>query len=137
MKFIKQHEKNLKKLTKKQLIQQIINHIEITTRTDEQFNESYGKLYNEKQIVESELIKIKKELEETREALSRSRSIINSWKSCVDNQSLIIKRLERWITNTWFVSDNISDELPGWIEENMVKYKIWDDKQWKFAILIK
>lgn len=58
--FIKQHKKNLKKLTRKQLIQQIINHIEITTQMENQFNEAYEKLDEEKQICESELIRTEK-----------------------------------------------------------------------------
>lgn len=57
MNFLKQHRKNLKKLTKKQLIQQILNHIEITAQIEIQFDEAYEKLDNEKQICESELIR--------------------------------------------------------------------------------
>lgn len=47
MNFLKQHRKNLKKLTKKQLIEQIINHIEITTNIESQFNDSYEELFQE------------------------------------------------------------------------------------------
>ena len=57
MNFIKQHRKNLKKLTKKQLIQQVINHIEIDAHVNNQFDMAYEKLDNEKQICESELIR--------------------------------------------------------------------------------
>jgi len=57
MNFLKKHRKNLKKLTKKQLIQQILNHIEITAQIENHFNDSYEKLDNEKQICESELIR--------------------------------------------------------------------------------
>ena len=136
-KFLKEHKKNLKKLTKKELIQQVLNHIEIDAHVNNQFDMAYEKLENEKQVCEAELINTEKELEETKESLMRSRGITDSWKSCVDSQLSIIKRLERWITNTWFVSDRLSTELPGWIEENMIEHKIWDKKQGKFAILIK
>lgn len=56
-KFLKEHKKNLRKLTKKQLIQQIINHIEIDAHINNQFDMAYEKLDNEKQICESELIR--------------------------------------------------------------------------------
>lgn len=80
MNFIKEHRKNLKKLTKKQLIQQIINHIEITTQMENQFNKAYEKLDEEKQICESELIKTENELKETQEALYRNRCQLISYK---------------------------------------------------------
>ena len=57
MKFIKEHKKNLKKLTKKELIQQVLNHIEIDTHVNNQFDMAYEKLDNEYQIAESELIR--------------------------------------------------------------------------------
>lgn len=57
MNFIKQHRKNLKKLNKKQLIQQIINHLEIDAHIQNQFDMAYEKLDEEKQICESELIR--------------------------------------------------------------------------------
>ena len=53
MKLQKKHKKNLKKLTKKQLIQKVLTHIEIKN----EFYMAYEKLDNEKQISESELIK--------------------------------------------------------------------------------
>ena len=56
-KFLKEHKKNLKKLTKKQLIQQIINHLEIDAHVNSQFDMAYEKLDEEKQICESELIR--------------------------------------------------------------------------------
>tara|TARA_R110000868_G_scaffold361475_1_gene623451 strand:+ start:719 stop:1069 length:351 start_codon:yes stop_codon:yes gene_type:complete len=116
MNFLKQHRKNLKNLTKKQLIQQIINHIEITTQMENQFNMAYEKLDNEKQICESELIRTEKslsdytelyrwfekktkekenELKETQEALRRNRKLFDGSKELVDRQLLLIKRLER------------------------------------------
>ena len=52
MKLLKQH-KNLKKLTKKQLVQKVLTHIEIKN----EFYMAYEKLDNEKQIAESELIR--------------------------------------------------------------------------------
>ena len=55
--FLKEHKKNLKKLTKKQLIQQVINHIEIDAHVNNQFDSAYEKLDEEKQICESELIR--------------------------------------------------------------------------------
>ena len=57
MKFIKEHKKNLKKLTKKELIQQVLNHIEIDAHVNNQFDMAYEKLDNEYQIAESELIR--------------------------------------------------------------------------------
>ena len=56
-KFLKEHKKNLKKLTRKQLIQQVINHLEIDAHINNQFDSAYEKLDNEKQICESELIR--------------------------------------------------------------------------------
>ena len=56
-KFLKEHKKNLRKLTKKQLIQQVINHIEIDAHVNSQFDSAYEKLDEEKQICESELIR--------------------------------------------------------------------------------
>ena len=55
--FLKEHKKNLKKLSKKQLIQQVLNHIEIDTHVQNQFDMAYEKLDEEKQICESELIR--------------------------------------------------------------------------------
>jgi len=138
-KFLKEHRKNLKKLTKKQLIQQIINHIELTTQIENQFNDSYEKLYNEKQICESELIRTEKKLKETQEALRRSRKLFEASKELVDRQLLLIKRLERWITNTWYISDSLEviKELPVWIEEDMIEYKLFDRDQGKYALLLK
>lgn len=139
MNFIKQHRKNLKKLTKKQLIQQVINHIEIDAHVNNQFDMAYEKLDNEKQICESELIRTEKELEETQEALRRSRKLFESSKEIIDRQLLLIKRLERWITNTWYVADSLEviKELPGWIEEDMIEYKLFDRDQGKYALLLK
>ena len=57
MKFIKEHKKNLKKLTKKELIQQVLNHIEMDAHVNNQFDMAYEKLDNEYQIAESELIR--------------------------------------------------------------------------------
>ena len=56
-KFLKEHKKNLKKLTKKELIQQVLNHIEIDAHVNNQFDMAYEKLDNEYQIAESELIR--------------------------------------------------------------------------------
>lgn len=137
--FLREHKKNLKKLNKKQLIQQIINHIEIYAYTNEQFNMAYEKLDEEKQICESELIKTENELKETQEALRRSRKLFDGSKELVDRQLLLIKRLERWITNTWYVADSLEliKELPGWIEEDMIEYKLLDKDQGKYALLLK
>jgi len=55
--FLKEHKKNLKKLTKKELIQQVLNHIEIDAHVNNQFDMAYKKLDNEYQIAESELIR--------------------------------------------------------------------------------
>lgn len=139
MDFIKQHRKNLKKLTRKQLIQQILNHLEIDAHVNSQFDSAYEKLDNEKQICESELIRTEKELEETQEALRRSRKLFESSKEIIDRQLLLIKRLERWITNTWYVADSLEviKELPGWIEEDMIEYKLFDRDQGKYALLLK
>ena len=160
MNFLKQHRKNLKNLTKKQLIQQIINHIEITTQMENQFNMAYEKLDNEKQICESELIRTEKslsdytelyrwfekktkekenELKETQEALRRNRKLFDGSKELVDRQLLLIKRLERWITNTWYIADSLEviKELPGWVEEDMIEHKLFDRDQGKYALLLK
>ena len=51
--FIKEHKKNLKNLTKKQLIKQLLNYVEINA----QLNMAYDKLDEEKQICEAELIR--------------------------------------------------------------------------------
>lgn len=137
--FLKEHKKNLRKLTKKQLIQQILNHLEIDAHVNIQFDMAYEKLDNEKQICESELIRTEKELEETQEALRRSRKLFESSKEIIDRQLLLIKRLERWITNTWYVADSLEviKELPGWIEEDMIEYKLFDRDQGKYALLLK
>ena len=37
-KFLKEHKKNLRKLTKKQLIQQVINHIELHAQVENEFD---------------------------------------------------------------------------------------------------
>lgn len=68
-KFLKEHKNNLRKLTKKQLIQQVLNHIEIDAHIQNQFDMAYEKLDEEKQICESELIKTEKELEEKNKLL--------------------------------------------------------------------
>ena len=138
-KFLKEHKKNLKKLTRKQLIQQVTNHLEIDAHVNNQFDSAYEKLDNEKQICESELIRTEKELEETQEALRRSRKLFESSKEIIDRQLLLIKRLERWITNTWYISDSLEviKELPGWIEEDMIAYKLFDRDQGKYALLLK
>lgn len=57
-KFLKEHKKNLRKLTKKQLIQQVINHIEITANIETKFNDSYEDLFQES-------LRYKRELEQT------------------------------------------------------------------------
>lgn len=79
------------------------------------------------------------ELEETQEALRRSRKLFESSKEIIDRQLLLIKRLERWITNTWYVADSLEviKELPGWIEEDMIEYKLFDRDQGKYALLLK
>lgn len=138
-KFLKEHKKNLKKLTRKQLIQQVINHLEIDAHVQNQFDSAYEKLDEEKQICESELIRTEKELEENQEALRRSRKLFESSKEIIDRQLLLIKRLERWITNTWYVADSLEviKELPGWIEEDMIEYKLIDRDQGKYALLLK
>ncbi len=137
--FLKEHKKNLRKLTKKQLIQQVLNHIEIYAHVNSQFDMAYEKLDEEKQICESELIRTEKELEETQEALRRSRKLFESSKEIIDRQLLLIKRLERWITNTWYVADSLEviKELPGWIEEDMIEFKLFDRDQGKYALLLK
>lgn len=139
-KFLKEHKKNLKKLTRKQLIQQVINHLEIDAHVQNQFDSAYEKLDEEKQICESELIRTEKELEENQEALRRSRKLFESSKEIIDRQLLLIKRLERWITNTWYVADWcewITEILPGWVEEDMIEYKLIDRDQGKYALLLK
>ena len=138
-KFLKEHKNNLKKLTKKQLIQQVINHLEIDAHIQSQFDMAYEKLDEKKQICESELIRTEKELEETKEALRRCRKLFESCKEIVDRQLLLIKRLERWITNTWYIADTLEQikELPWWIEEDMIEYKLFDRDQGKYALLLK
>lgn len=137
--FLKQHRKFLKTLDRRELIQQVINHLEIDAHVNSQFDMAYDKLDNEKQICESELIRTEKELEETQEALRRSRKLFESSKEIIDRQLLLIKRLERWITNTWYVADSLEviKELPGWIEEDMIEYKLFDRDQGKYALLLK
>ena len=105
MNFIKQHRKNLKKLTKKQLIDQIINHIELHAQVENQFNDSYEELFQESLQHKRELEGARIELSDTQEALSRSRNHIEICKEQIDRQLTLIKRLERGITNTWFISD--------------------------------
>lgn len=55
--FLKEHKKNLRKLTKKQLIQQILIWLDMNANQSIQFDMAYEKLDNEKQICESELIR--------------------------------------------------------------------------------
>ena len=73
MNFIKQHRKNLKKLTKKQLIQQVLNWIDISSHMESQFNDSYEDLM-------WLYVKQRTELEDTQEALSRNRNQLESYK---------------------------------------------------------
>ncbi len=73
MTFLKEHKQNLKKLTKKQLIQQVLNWIDISAHMESQFNDSYEDLmwlYVKQRI----------ELEETQEALRRNRNQLESYK---------------------------------------------------------
>ena len=93
-KFLKEHKKNLKKLTRKQLIQQVLNWIEISSKLETQFNDTYEDLDNKYQVCESELIRTewflrsaesalhyKENLqEETQEALDRCRNLLASYK---------------------------------------------------------
>jgi len=60
--FLKEHKQNLKKLTKKQLIQQVLNWIDISAHIEAQFNDTYEALDNKYQVCEAELIRTEKEL---------------------------------------------------------------------------
>lgn len=132
-KFLKEHKHNLKKLTKKQLIQQVLIWIDISSHMESQFNDTYEDLM-------WLYVKQRTELEETQEALRRSRKLFESSKEIIDRQLTLIKRLERGITNTWFISDWcewITEVLPGWVEEDMIEYKLIDRDQGKYALLLK
>ncbi len=137
--FMKQFKKDLETLTKKQLVKRLLISVEMNANQWNQFDMTYEKLDEEKQICESELIRTEKELEETQEALRRSRTIVKSDKECIDRQLLLIKRLERWITNTWYIANSLEviKELPSWIEEDMIEYKLFDKDQGKYALLLK
>ena len=137
--FMTQFKKDLEKLNKKQLVKRLLISVEMNANQWNEFDMAYEKLDNEKQICESELIRTEKELEETQEALRRSRKLFESSKEIIDRQLLLIKRLERWITNTWYVADSLEviKELPGWIEEDMIEYKLFDRDMGKYALLLK
>lgn len=87
-----------------------------------------------------ELSEVRIELEETQEALRRNRRLLDSYKEYKERTDLIIKRLERWITQNWFLSDWyewIVEVLPWWIDEDMIECKLIDKDQKKIAILLK
>jgi len=57
MKSLKEHKKNLKKLSKSELIQKVLTLTEIDIHRKNEFYMAYEELDNEKQIAESELIR--------------------------------------------------------------------------------
>jgi len=71
--FLKEHKKNLKKLTKKELIKQVLIWIDISAHMESQFNDSYEDLM-------WLYVKQRTELEETQEALRRNRNQLESYK---------------------------------------------------------
>lgn len=95
--FLEEHKQNLKKLSKKELIQQVLIWIDISANMESQFNDSYEDLDNKYQVCESELIKIEKELEETQEALRINRNQLESYKEFESIFVVIRKRLTLYI----------------------------------------
>lgn len=84
-----------------------------------------------------ELAEVRIELEETQEALRRSRNQITTYKEWAIRSD---KLRERWITQNWFLSDWyewIVEVLPWWIDEDMIERKLIDKDQKKIAILLK
>lgn len=71
-KFLKEHKKNLKKLNKKQLIEQVLNLIEINTQQSINFSDledEYNSLDEKFQLAETELIRTEGFLKSAESAL--------------------------------------------------------------------
>lgn len=83
-----------------------------------------------------ELAEVRIELEDTQEALSRSRNLVKTYKECAIRSD---KLRDRLIPSNWFVAnlEEWMEVLPWWIDEDMIEYRIVDKDQKKYAILLK